>query len=170
MLALAIARLLCQRFLDALRRAEDELRAREERQAFLLALSDALRPLVDPLATIATASELVGRHLDAGRCGYGELPPPYDHFVVARDWTRRMPRHRGRWRLSDFGDALASENRAGRTPAIRVEKPSDSFSAWMAATAALYFSGCFARASFSSCVLWGTLGSGLLDLLGSANS
>jgi GAF domain-containing protein len=60
----------------------------------------------------------VGRYFDAGRCGYGELAPPYDHFVVERDWTNGMPSHRGRWRLADFGDELVSENRAGRTLVI----------------------------------------------------
>ncbi|GLC25122.1 GAF domain-containing protein [Roseisolibacter agri] len=104
--------------ITAQKRAEEALRESEERQAFLLKVSDALRPLADPLAVIATASEMVGRYLDAGRCGYGELPPPYDHFVVERDWTNGMPSHRGRWRLADFGDALVSQNRAGRTLVI----------------------------------------------------
>jgi len=42
------------------KRAELALRRSEERHAFLLRLSDALRPLVDPVAVQEVASELVG--------------------------------------------------------------------------------------------------------------
>lgn len=95
--------------------AERLLRESGRRHEFLLQLSDALRPLADPSLIIAAASEMVGRYLHGGRCGYGELPPPYDHFVVDRDWTNGMTSHRGRWRLADFGEELVAENRAGRT-------------------------------------------------------
>lgn len=39
----------------------------EERQAFLLELSDALRPLADPVAVQEKASRLLGEHLGVDR-------------------------------------------------------------------------------------------------------
>ena len=49
------------------------LRASEERQAFLLTLSDALSPLVDALEIMETASRLLGDHLRADRTTYTEI-------------------------------------------------------------------------------------------------
>ncbi|PWN58305.1 histidine kinase, partial [Chryseobacterium phosphatilyticum] len=48
--------------------AETALRDREERQAFLLALSDAVRSLTDPEAIQSAACRLVGERLDVDRC------------------------------------------------------------------------------------------------------
>ena len=45
------------------RKAEAELRANEERLAFLLRLNDALRPLSDPADVQETAARLLGEHL-----------------------------------------------------------------------------------------------------------
>ena len=52
--------------------ARDALRASEERQAFLLALSDALRPLDDPGEIEAKAARLLAEHLEAGRTACAE--------------------------------------------------------------------------------------------------
>lgn len=55
------------------RRAEDALRASEERQAFLLKLSDAIRPLADASEIQATTTRLLGQHLDLDRAMYAEV-------------------------------------------------------------------------------------------------
>jgi PAS domain S-box-containing protein len=52
--------------------AEARLLRSEERQAFLLDLTDALRPLSDPIAIKQTASRLLGMHLGANRAFYAE--------------------------------------------------------------------------------------------------
>ena len=49
------------------------LRESEERHAFLLELSDALRPLADAAAIQSTTARLVGEHLRADRSMYGEV-------------------------------------------------------------------------------------------------
>lgn len=49
------------------------LRESEERQAFLLRLSDALRPLADAAQIQATTTQLVGDHLGADRVMYAEV-------------------------------------------------------------------------------------------------
>ena len=55
------------------RKAEAELRANEERLAFLLVLNDALRPLSDAAAIQATAARHLGEYLGVARVGYAEL-------------------------------------------------------------------------------------------------
>ena len=55
------------------RKAEAELRANEERLAFLLVLNDALRPLSDGAAIQETAARHLGEDLGVARVGYAEL-------------------------------------------------------------------------------------------------
>ncbi|GAA6615380.1 PAS domain S-box protein [Scytonema sp. NUACC26] len=70
------------------KRAEAALRASEERQAFLLKLSDALRPLSDPQAIQATATEMLRTQLSAGWCYYVEWDEAAKVGVVLGDATR----------------------------------------------------------------------------------
>jgi PAS domain S-box-containing protein len=55
------------------KRVERAAVARAARQAFLLELSDALRPLVQPDRVLATASRLLGRHLGVQRVVFAEF-------------------------------------------------------------------------------------------------
>jgi len=55
------------------RKAEAELRANEERLAFLLRLNDSLRPLSDAAAIQDTAAKHLGEYLGVARVGYAEL-------------------------------------------------------------------------------------------------
>ena len=68
------------------RKAEAELRANEERLAFLLRLNDALRPLSDAAAIQETAARLLGEHLGAARVGYAELEGR--EYIIRREHTR----------------------------------------------------------------------------------
>lgn len=52
---------------------QDALRESEERQAFLLTLSDALQPLSDATDIQQAASDLLGEHLDVSRIMYAEV-------------------------------------------------------------------------------------------------
>jgi len=58
----------------------------EERLAFLLRLSDALRPLRDPIEVQEVASRLLGEHLQVNRVGYAELENR--EYVVRREYAR----------------------------------------------------------------------------------
>jgi signal transduction histidine kinase/CheY-like chemotaxis protein/PAS domain-containing protein len=101
--------------------AEIALRQSEERKAFLLRLSDALRPLADPVAIQEAASRLTSEHLDIGRVAYCEVRSEPDIMVIVeRDWPRRgMPSvAAGRYRLEDFGKFLVEELGAGRDLSI----------------------------------------------------
>jgi PAS domain S-box-containing protein len=98
------------------KRAEAALRESEERQAFLLKLSDALRPISDPIAVQEAASRLTAEHLDIGRVAYCKVRhEPEPTAVIERDWPRRdLPSMAGRHRVADFGAFLGKEMPAGR--------------------------------------------------------
>lgn len=70
----------------ARQRAEAAQREREERQAFMLKLSDALRQLVDPVEILTEAARLLGEHLGADRVLYAEHAG--DKVLVHRDYVR----------------------------------------------------------------------------------
>src|SRR5690242_21493184 len=68
---------------------------------------------------MAAVAEMLGRHLETGRAGYGETDGTGAFFAVERDWTDgAMPSFVGRHRLDVFGPIIR-ELRAGR--AIRLD-------------------------------------------------
>jgi signal transduction histidine kinase/CheY-like chemotaxis protein len=91
----------------------------EQRQAFQLALSDALRGLNDPLAITAQAASMLGEYVDADRVGYGEIDAVSDSVSVRRDWTAvggAMQSLAGETRpLDSFGPNIIAVLRAGQT-------------------------------------------------------
>jgi PAS domain S-box-containing protein len=95
-----------------------ERKRQEQEQAFLLRLSDALRPLADPIDIMAAASEALGRHLDVGRCGYCEVDETCEYYTVFRDWTDGvMPSMVGRHQFG-YGDQFREQYRAGKSVVI----------------------------------------------------
>lgn len=83
--------------------AETALREREERQAFLLALSDAVRSLTDPEAIQSAACRLVGERLDVDRCYYATADEAAGIIRIAWDHVRGdAPSIAGEHRLADF--------------------------------------------------------------------
>jgi PAS domain S-box-containing protein len=93
------------------KRMEGALRESEEQNAFLLLLTDALRPLDDPIAVQETASRVLGEHLQADRVGYFEIDG--DDCVIQRDWAPSLPHLSMRFRVADF-ERLMSVYRSGR--------------------------------------------------------
>ncbi len=96
-------------------KAQAELRANEERLAFLLRLNDALRPLSDPATVLETAARLLAEHLDATRVGYAELEGTA--FVIHHEHTRGVPPLTGRLSGS-FGAGLREAYRRGETAVV----------------------------------------------------
>lgn len=87
----------------ARRHAELALRASEERQAFLLKLSDLLRPLRDASEARAVACRLLGEHLSASRAYYVEYQPEQGYGVVADDYlVPGLPSLAGRYPFEAF--------------------------------------------------------------------
>lgn len=86
------------------KQAEAALRESKERQAFLLALSDALRPLTDAATVVATACRLLGKRLGADRAYYVEMDESAGVTRVRADYLRGdSPSLVGEYRVADFG-------------------------------------------------------------------
>ena len=92
------------------------LRLSEEPQVFLLKLSDALRPLGDPLDMQETAARLLGEHLQANRVGYAEFRD--GRSTIRREWVCGVKPLAGRWMDGAFGEELSSAFRRGETVVI----------------------------------------------------
>ena len=107
------------------KRAEAALRESEARQAFLLKLSDALRPLGDPRAVQQEACRVLRERLHADRVTYTEITGPDEVEVVATDRIPDVPDQAGlRYRISDYGRELEAELRRGQIT-CRDSVPSD---------------------------------------------
>ena len=97
-------------------KAEAELRANEERLAFLLRLNDTLRPLRDPAAVQETAARLLGEHLGAGRVGYVEIDG--QEYVIRCEYTHGVPSIAGRGSGVTFSAALHDAHMRGETVVV----------------------------------------------------
>ena len=93
--------------------ATDRRRA-EERNRLLVALDDATRPLTDPHEITQTCARLLGDHLGADRCAYGEVGEDQDALEVAGDYNRPgVASMVGRYSLGrDFGAEVLRRMRA----------------------------------------------------------
>ena len=92
------------------------LRRSEEQQAFLLRLSDALRPLSNPLDVQEVASRLLGEYLGVNRVGYAELENR--GYVVRREYARGVPPLAGQGPVGSFGAALRDAYLRGETVVV----------------------------------------------------
>ena len=88
-----------------------ELRRSEQRQAFLLGLSDAVRTLADSAEIEAVATRLTGQHLHASRVLIGELSG--DEVLIQRDFVHGVASLAGRHHASAFGAALLEASGRG---------------------------------------------------------
>ena len=89
-----------------------ERKRREHLQAFLLTLSDALRPLVDPQEIQALAADLLGRHLQVNHALYGEVRG--EHVHISHSYADGLAPMVGSFHAEDFGKRLMDGHRAGR--------------------------------------------------------
>ncbi|MFC4314090.1 HWE histidine kinase domain-containing protein [Steroidobacter flavus] len=99
--------------------AEAALRESEERQAFLLKLSDAMRPLTHSADVQRAAMKLLAEHLDVMRASYFELDADQDGFTLTARYERDPEPMPDRMRLSDFAPDMADAYRTGRTLVYR---------------------------------------------------
>jgi PAS domain S-box-containing protein len=99
---------------------EDVLRRTAARQAFQLELADRLRPLDSPEDIIATASDLLGRHLNVSRVVYSEVDDINGTFFIGREWTNDGSTSVAGEvrRLDDFGPEIIATLREGRPVVI----------------------------------------------------
>ncbi len=100
-------------------KAEMALRSGEERQAFLLAFSDALRPLTDATEIPTMAVRLLAEHLDVAGATYFEVGPDQNTLLVAARYERDPLPIPQRTRLSDIAPEMSSACRTGRRLVFR---------------------------------------------------
>ena len=100
---------------DALSEKMQQLEEIRSSQAFLLALTDAIRPLGHPDAVTDTACELLGRKLGASRVLYADIDDAPGTVFVRRDWTADgLASLAGQTRnIHDFGPSLLGLLRSG---------------------------------------------------------
>jgi len=94
----------------------ERLLRNEERHAFLLRLSDALRPLSNPLDVQEVSSKLLGEHLSVNRVGYAELENR--EYVIRREYARGVAPLAGQGPVGGFAAALRDAFRRGETVVV----------------------------------------------------
>lgn len=98
------SRLAALNLLEDAVRAKEAVRASEQRQRFLLKLSDALRPLGDALEIERTATRVLGEYLEADRVLYAGTTANGGDVLVADSYVRGdFPKIRGRFKPADIG-------------------------------------------------------------------
>jgi two-component sensor histidine kinase len=95
--------------------ARIRLEQSEARQRYLLALSDAIRPLTDAEAIRLTAAQVLGRHLGANRVAFAEHVPEAQSFKVTPNYADGLPDVSGSYRYADYGADLLAMLQAGET-------------------------------------------------------
>jgi PAS domain S-box-containing protein len=97
------------------RQAEEALRRSGQQHAFLLQLSDRLRPLTDAAEVQYQASVALGQFLGASRVGYAEDQGDDAHIVVLRNYTGSgVASIEGRYHYHDYGSEVRAF-KEGRT-------------------------------------------------------
>jgi PAS domain S-box-containing protein len=91
--------------------AEEALREREEREAFLLGLADALRPLSDPLAMQEVTARLLAEHLHVNRVSYADIEGT--DYIVRLSYVNGVAPLVGRGPLASFGKWMLESFRSG---------------------------------------------------------
>ena len=94
------------------KRAEELSRRTAELNAFRVSLTDALRPLADPVEIQATASRVLGEYLGANRVVYFEVRGA--DYVVERDYVNGAEALAGNYPVDSFGSKLLAAYRTGR--------------------------------------------------------
>jgi signal transduction histidine kinase len=92
-----------------------EQRHEERRREFLMALSDELRILEDPVAVMETAAVTTGEHLGVTSASYAEVDGRSRFALVQAEYRNGRVAAPGKYYLEDFGAALVERLRAGET-------------------------------------------------------
>jgi PAS domain S-box-containing protein len=96
-------------------RAEEALRESEGWQAYLLELSEVLRPLADPVELQRAACKLLGERLPASRALYTEYLDGLDKAAIVAEYARaRLPSLLGEYRITGY-ESVFDPLRLGKT-------------------------------------------------------
>ena len=86
----------------------------EHRDAFLIQLDDAVRPLTDADEITHTAARLLGEHLTVNRCAYADVEEDEDTFNLTGDYNNGVPSIVGRYTFTQFGAECLRLMREGK--------------------------------------------------------
>lgn len=89
-----------------------ERRETAERQAFLLSLEEAVRPLSDPDDIVAASARLLGQHLRVSRCAYANIEADEDTMNITGDYCHGVASIMGRYTFAQFGTEVLQLMRA----------------------------------------------------------
>jgi signal transduction histidine kinase/CheY-like chemotaxis protein/PAS domain-containing protein len=99
--------------LTEIKRAEEIVRRTAERDAFLVTLADALRPLTNPIEIQITASRVLGEHLGANRVAYFEICD--SDYYIERDYVNGVKTVAGSYPIALYGANVFAGFCSGRT-------------------------------------------------------
>ncbi|HEY9621287.1 MAG TPA: PAS domain-containing protein [Crinalium sp.] len=99
--------------LSDIKRAEEIVRRTGDRDAFLVTLNDALRPLTNAIEIQATANQVVGEYLGVNRVTYFEVRGA--EYVVEQDYVNGAESLQGGYPIESFGTELLAVYRRGQT-------------------------------------------------------
>jgi PAS domain S-box-containing protein len=85
----------------------------EQRDAFLVKLDDAVRPLTDPLEIMQVTTRHLGEYFEVNRCAYSDVEEDQDTCNLNGDYTNGVPSIVGRFSFQAFGKAAVAAVRAG---------------------------------------------------------
>jgi PAS domain S-box-containing protein len=108
------------------RRWEERLRENEERQVFLLKLSDALRPLAKTADIQSGASQLVGQYLRVNRAAYAEVQG--DEMIIRGPYVNGVALLPERFPTEAFGQSLGTAYLPGETLVVNDVENDPNFS------------------------------------------
>jgi signal transduction histidine kinase len=94
------------------------LRQEERRREFLMALTDELRLLDDPMAVMETAVAATGEQLGVSTASYADVDPNGRFAVVHAEYRNGRVVHNAKYYLEDFGPDLADRLRRGDTVVV----------------------------------------------------
>ncbi len=92
-----------------------EQKSAQERQAFLLQLSDRLRVLDKPEAVLLAAAQALGQHLGVSRVGFGQVQPDDATVTFQSGYVKSAAPLHGSFLLLHFGADNIARMRLGRT-------------------------------------------------------
>ena len=108
------------------KRAEKTLHDSEQRQAFLLKLSDALRPLYDSIEIKAVAARLLGEQLGVNRAFYADVDK--DQWLVTKGYEVGVePLPDVPFAMATYGQWFIEDFEAGRRWVVRDSDRDDRF-------------------------------------------
>ena len=105
------------------KQAEEALRRSAQRDAFLVKLTDALRPLAYPIAIQQAALSLIGQYLNLDRALYNEIDPDVTAYTTLTNYAREgFPAYVGRFAMAAFTETVKSLQRGETLVIDDVEK------------------------------------------------